>query len=381
MRLRLRRLVLAVLGVLMLLPLADPARAQVVRLDRPDAVLRQREFSFVRGVRELPDGKVLVADWVEEEVVLADFTTGAVRVVVPTGSGPAEVRLPSGLVAHRGDTTLLVDLGNNRVTFLGPDGRAVRSILAEAPGIGGVRGVDARGRFLFAIPSWAEGPDALPDDSVRIVRWLPGSDERERVAVVQSTRWRKDRSPTMVPRIPTVGFAAQDAWVVSSTGEVTIVRAQPYRVEVLGADGRVRRGEPVATTVRAVSAQDRTRFVQEFSAAAPQSGRGEDGGMGRAPAASAAEVARLVTTTEFSELHPPFEASGVFAAPGGRTWVRRPHPPGTPSVHDVFDADGRRIMQVELPAGRRVAHVGARGVYAVVEDGDGVQTLERYRAP
>lgn len=367
-------------SLLLAFAVAAPGRAQVLKLDRPEAVLEE-PFSFVRGMRELSNGNLLIADWIENRVVLADFAGGTARNVVREGGGPAEVRLPSGLVRHLGDTTLLVDVGNNRVTFLAPDGRVVRSIVTESPGIGGVRGVDARGAFYFAIPSWAEGPNALPDDSVRVVRWMPGSDERAPVTVVQATRWRKDRSPAMQPRIPTVGFASQDAWVVSSLGEITIVRANPYRVDVLGADGRVRSGPALPATGRAVTAADKTRFVREFSAAAAQSGRGENGGMGRAPAASEAEIARQVTTTEYATHHPPFDASGVFAAPAGRTWVKLPSWPAEPVRYDVFGADGRRERQVEFRAGRRVAAVGMHGVYVVAEDEDGVQTVERYRLP
>lgn len=356
--------------------------AQVVRLDRPDASLGEA-FSYVRGMRELSNGKLLIADWIENRVVLADFTAGAAANVVTEGAGPADVRLPSGLVTHLGDTTLLVDYGNNRVTFLAPNGRPVRALVVDSPGPMGVRGVDAQGAFFFAVPSWAEGPNALPDDTVRVVRWLPGTelgDSRE-VMRVQATRWRKDRSPSQSPRIPTVGYASQDAWVMSSTGELTIVRANPYRVDVIGADGRVRRGPVMPVAVRAVTTADKTRFVREFSAGAAQSGRGEGGGMGRAPLPSAAEIARQVVTTEWATHHPPFDASGVFAAPAGRTWVKPPSEQGKPVRYDVFDANGRRERQVEFRAGRRVALVGARGVYVVAEDEDGVQTVERYRVP
>jgi hypothetical protein len=356
------------------------APAQLLRLDRPDATLDE-PFSYVRGMRELSNGRLLIADWIEQRVVLADFSAGTVTNVVSEGGGPANVRLPIGLVRHLGDTTMLIDQGNNRVTFLAPDGRVVRSLVEESPGPMGVRGVDARGAFYFAIPSWAEGPNALTDDSVRVVRWMPGSGDRTRVAVVQATRWRKDRSPSQSPRIPTVGYASQDAWVISSAGEITVVRANPYRVDIVGADGRVRSGPAVPTAARAVTSADKTRFVREFSAGAAQSGRGEGGGMGRPPAASEAEIARMVTTTEFATHHPPFDASGVFAAPNGRTWVKRPLLPSEPVRYDVFDANGRREREIEFRAGRRVAYVGARGIYVVAEDVDGVQTVERYRLP
>ncbi len=356
------------------------AEAQVARLDQP-AGTHPESFSFVRGVRELSSGKVLVGDWIEQRVALLDFATGDVSDVVTEGGGPANVRLPSGLVRYRGDSTLLLDQGNNRLIVLAPSGRAVRTIVDETPGRLGPRGVDASGAFFYAVPSWAERAAALPDDSVRIVRWQPGAEATRLIAVVQGTRWRKDRSPAMTPRLPMVGFASQDAWVVSSAGEIVIVRANPYRVEIVGADGQRRAGPAYPVPSRAVTLEDKRRFVREFAAGSPVSGRGPDGGMGRAPMPTAAELAQQVESAEWATYHPPFDASGVFAAPNGRTWVAMPAVPGQPVRYDVFDAAGRRVQQLELRARRRVVHVGAAGVYVVAEAEDGVQSLERYRVP
>lgn len=368
----------ALLALALALPLV--ATAQPVRLDRP-AATHPEVFSFVRGVRELPDGRVLVADWIEQRVALLDFASGDATDVVTEGGGPQHVRLPSGLVPFRGDSTLLADQGNNRLLVLGPDGRTARTIVADAPGRMGTRGVTADGALVYAIPSWAEGPAALPDDSVRIVRWDPRTDRLTPVAVVQGTRWRKDRSPAMTPRLPMVGFASQDAWVLSPVGELVIVRANPYRVEVIGSGGRRRTGPSYSAAPRPVTAADKLRFVREFAAGSPMSGRGPGGGMGRAPMPSDRELAQQVETAEWASHHPPFDASGVFVAPGGRTWVGHATAPGQPVRYDVFDAEGRRVQQVEIAPRRRVVHVGARGVYVVTESDDGEQTLERYRLP
>jgi hypothetical protein len=357
------------------------AHAQVVRLDRPDATLDE-PFSFVRGVRELSNGRLLVADWIENRVVVADFAAQRVRQVMREGPGPQEVRLPTAIHRLRGDTSLLVDEGNNRLHVLGPDGRSVRSFVTDVPGRGGVRGIDATGGFLHAIPAWSEGPNALPDDSVRIVRWVPGTDGDGRVvAVVQGTRYRKDRSPAMQPRMPLVGFASQDAWVVAPSGALVIVRATPYRVEV-HAPGRPPVVGPSNTvSTRPVSLDDKKRYMREFASSSPVSGRGPDGGMGRGPEVPEAEIVRMVGTAEWAERLPPFDASSVLAAADGRVWVGAPVIPGAPVRFDVFDSAGRRTLQVELRPGRRVAHVGTRGVYIVASDEDGVQTLERYRLP
>jgi len=355
-------------------------QAQVVRLDRAEATLPDA-FSFVRGMRELRDGKLLVADYIEQRIVLVDLAAGTERNLLTEGAGPGDVRLPFGLIPHRGDSTLVIDYGNNRLNVLAPDGRAVRTIVAEQPGRLFVRQMDASGAFPYAIPGWSEGPNALPDDTVRIVRWRPGSDATTEVARIQGNRFRKDRSPSMQPRVPIVGYAAQDAWTVASSGEIVIVRNAPFHLDVIGADGRVRSGPVYATASRPVTAADKRRFINEFSAGSPQSGRGPNGGMGRAEVPNEAEITRLVGTTEWAEFHPPFDAGGVIAAPAGRIWVKRSTDPAVRSAYDVFDLTGTRVQQVELPVGRRVTLVTARGVYAVAESADGVQSVERYRLP
>ena len=357
------------------------AVAQVVKLDQPVSTLSE-PFSFVRGVRELSNGQLLIVDWIENRVVIADLTNNTVRRLMREGAGPQEVRLPSGLVRLRGDTTLLYDDGNNRSHVLGADGRSVRTILADVPGRGGLRGVDATGAFLYAIPAWSEGPKALPNDSVQIVRWDPWArGEPQVTAVVQGTRYRKDRSPALQPRLPMVGYASQDSWVVAPNGALVIVRATPYHLEIHMAGRPPIVGPSYTSTTRAVTMDDKKRFIREFSAGSPVSGRGPNGGMGRAPQITEAEVTRMTGTAEWAERFPPFDASTVISGADGRIWVGAPLLPGASPRYDVFDQTGKRVMQVELRAGRRIVHVGAKGIYAVADDADGVQTIERYRVP
>ncbi len=334
---------------------ASPAAAQLVRLTAPNATLAE-EFASIRGIRELADGRLLVSDYLDERVVLVDLDRGTVLVRVGRGGGPREARLPTRLIPVPGDSTLLVDLGNNRLLLLDGAGRAARTIPVERTGVLGVRGVDGSGAFYFAIPGWAEGPAALPNDSVRIVRWNPRAraGAQEQVAVIQGDRMRSDiREPARTPRIPTVGYGAQDAWVVTDAGVLRIVRAGSYRVESRAPGAAWVMGPSYAYPTRPVTAADRKAYVEQFLATTPTSGKGEGG----------------------------FSAGDVVPAPGGRLWVGRPAEDGKPVLYDLFDEGGRRVGSVELPAGRRVMAFGSRGVYVVAESELGVQHLERYPRP
>jgi hypothetical protein len=368
-----------VLSVLFLSAVGLPA--QTVRIGAPTATLAE-EFSDVRGVRELRDGRVLVSDYIDQRVVLVDFRSGRVTDCLTEGIGPQDVRLAGRLIPMPGDSTLLVDIGNSRLMVLDPTGTPRRVISGERPGVMGTRGVGADGSLYFSIPGWAEQGNALPNDSVRIVRWNPRTNATQQVAVVQGDRMRSDqRTPALTPRIPIVGYAANDGWTVNSDGTLRIVRAGGYTVETRGGTGAPVVGPSNAYQTRPVTAADREAFVRDFNRSSPTSGRGTGGSMGFSPQMGDAEVAAMVRGTEYAERHPMFRPGAVIAAPGGRLWVGRPPDGSRPVTYDVFDAAGRRVQQVELPAGRRVLSIGTGGVYVAAENDDGVQRLERYAVP
>jgi hypothetical protein len=361
--------------------LSLPVAAQAVRVGAPTATLSE-EFSDIRGVRELRDGRILVSDYIDQRVVLVDLRTGSVSDCLTEGIGPQDVRLAGRLIPMPGDSTLLVDIGNGRLMVLDPTGTPRRVISGERPGVMGTRGVTADGSFYFSIPGWAEQENALPNDSVRIVRWNPRSNTTQLVAVVQGDRMRSDqRTPALTPRIPIVGYASYDGWTVADDGALRIVRGGNYVVESRGGTGAAVVGPSHVYTTRAVTAADRTAFVRDFNRSSPTSGRGTGGSMGFSPAMSDAEVAAMVRGTEYAERHPMFRPGSIVTAPGGRLWVGRPPEASRPVLYDVFDAAGRRVQQVEFPAGRRVLSIGRGGIYVATEDADGVQKVERYATP
>jgi hypothetical protein len=280
-----------------------------------------------------------------------------------------------------GDSTFLVDLGNNRLLLLDGQGRAVRTIPGERIGVLGVRGMSPDGAFYFAVPGWAEGEAALPNDSVRIVKWNPRTDAQATIAVIQGERMRSDiREPARTPRIPVVGYAAQDAWVMAGA-VLRIVRAGGYRIESRPPAGPPVVGPSYAYQTRPVSSADRLAFVRHFNESSPTSGKGENGGMGYSPAMNDAELALTARGTQYAERHPMFDAGAVIAGPGGQLWVGRPAEEGKAVLYDVFDDAGKRVKIVELPPGRRVAAVGRQNVHVVMETDAGIQHLERYSLP
>jgi hypothetical protein len=89
-------------------------------LGRPQARLSD-DFGSIQTVRELPDGRVLVADPLGKALYAVDLDRGTRTVVGGEGQGPQEYGQPDAVWALPGDSTLLVDLGNARLVVMGPD--------------------------------------------------------------------------------------------------------------------------------------------------------------------------------------------------------------------------------------------------------------------
>jgi hypothetical protein len=352
------------------------------RLERPAARF-PHDFSQLRGLRELSDGRVLVSDWIEEEVRALDFATGRSVTIGRTGAGPAEFHLPGRLVALAGDSTLLIDEGNGRLAIVGPDLRIHRSVSAHrkgAPWQINPTGADADGRLYFEIPGWAALPAGSPNDSVVVARWHPRTDVMDTVGRVRSySMVLKERRE---PGIPYVIFAPQDAWAVVPGGRVVFVRSADYRLEWREADGRRVRGAPNRVRALPVTAADRTEYVRRFVTTSAMGGRGT-AGLVHAPAelSSPARIARMVATSDFASERPPFPPGAARATPEGEVWVERSVAAGAPRTFDLFDAGGRLRARVSLPSGRRLLGFGRGTLYAAATDDSGIEILERFLRP
>jgi hypothetical protein len=128
---------------------------------------------------------------------------------------------------------------------------------------------------------------------------------------------------------------------------------------------------------------DRVAHVRRFMENSSISGRGTDGGLSPLPA-EMLEDKRIREVAEYqdhAEVHAPFTEVMPLIGPGGTLWVERSMRLGSPQTWDVIGADGALAGRVQMPSGRRLLSLGARFLYAVMTDNDGLQHLERYAYP
>jgi hypothetical protein len=364
-------------------------------------------FGFVQSVRELSDGTLFVADPLGGLFVRVDLHEGTVLPVGREGAGPDEWRQPDAVLALPGDSTLLVDLGNTRLTVVDPDGRFIRSHpMALAPAAAGrpaasgpmamaaeivnPRVTDAAGHVYYqgrsraAIGPGGPAGGAPGADSAEVRRWDPATGEVARLAGLRRAAVAT-ASPggaaQMAVRMRPIPLSPQDDWAVAPDGRIALVRAEPYRVEWLHADGSVRRGPAIEFRAVPVGGAEKERWLQASGSALSVMMTVQNGvtnmqlrrGGGRAGAAAAD-----ASEYEWPATLPAFRAGSARVDPAGRLWVERYERAGAPVVHDVFDGEGARIAQVRLPADRRIIGFGRAALYAVHEDELGLHRIEAY---
>lgn len=370
------------LAVVLCLCAQDPPEQ---RFDRPDRTLAH-EFTQVRGFRELPDGRALVSDRLDERLVVADFAAGTVVTVGRTGAGPAEYRMPGGVYPWPGDSSLVFDEGNARLFVVGPDLKIHRSFSAQRAGTPYTivpRGTDRAGRVYFEVPAWAAGPNAPRTDSVSLARLDVHTDRLEPVARILGSR-ALPPGPRMRPSIPYVTFAPQDVWQVAPDGSLAIAHVSDYHVEWTGI-GPARSGRPVPFNREKVTRADKLSEARRFAVNSSIGGKGSGA---NAPTAASPLPASWLTDSAMSEMAdhdafaetlPPFAARVPRITPEGVLWVERAGHAGEPARFDLFDPAGNRIGRAVLPAGRRLLGLGRGTLYLVATDENGVERIERYR--
>ena len=358
-----------------------------VTLARPTRVL-EPEFTQVRGLRELPDGRVLITDRLEERIVVADFSTGRVMVIGRAGQGPQEYHLPSGLVPMPGDSTLFVDEGNGRLGVIGPDLRIHRSFTLNLPGIPAAlvpRAVDSEGRWYAQVPRWAVMTETNPGDTVPVLRIARTGGSSQTVAWVAAAGRGPSRSAG--PRIPYVPFSPSDTWTAFPDGRLLVFRAADYHADRINPDGTTTSGPAVPWTRLTVTDADRYDYTRRFLAGSGSAGRGGPSGPAGGITPTPPEMLKpeairaMIGYSEFAATKPPFTDALPRRSPDGLVWLERSGPLGAAPSYDVFDGEGRLVKRVTLPAGRRVIGVGRGALYAVATDDDGVERVEQYTRP
>jgi hypothetical protein len=341
-------------------------------------------FSYLGGVREMSDGRLMVADPLGQVLVLVDFTTETADTIGRVGSGPQEYQQPDAVFPLPGDSTLLVDLGNARLRVIAPDGTFRTTMPLTREGAGGAftivmpRFTDGSGRIYFQPESFTAG---RPADSAAIARVNPTTGVIDTVAMVKLPEVNPSTSGRVI-MLSAGPLRPQDGWAVGLDGRIAIARARDYSIEWIHPDGGVLHGPSNDYDPVRVGRAEKQRWLNGSSSTEVNVGmrRMADGTRHtRLSRGGATTSRRGIDSYDWPDVLPPFRFKRVFVSPDGDAWVERYVTAGAAPVIDVFDARGRKQGSITLPVDRRVVGFGRSVVYLARTDEFDLQWLERYR--
>jgi len=374
----------AALAVLLSTAAVQAQQAPETRLTKPDARF-PHELSSITGFLELPDGRVLVSDGIDETVLRIDLRTMKADTLSRTGSGPGEYKGPDLLYGLPAGGFLLVDLGNARLSFFDAAFKYKESspIARGNPATGLTMaipdGVDSQGRIYFR--SMMRNPDGSRADSGAVIRWDRSTEKMDTVGKiklgevkVQSSGGSNSRSVSMSP----IPYSPEDAWAVAPDGRLAIARAADYHLEWRPAGGAATvRGPAVSWKPVPVRDAEKREYAAEMRNGISVSVSMENGKMSTRMGRGGRAADDRIPDLEWPASKPAFRA--VRVAPDGNAWVERSVPANAPREYDVFGPDGKVRGKVILPAGRRLVGFGKGVVYLRETTEEELQYLERYR--
>lgn len=360
-------------------------------------------FTTVTGVRELPDGRVIVADSRERTLRTLDLRTGASTAVGREGAGPLEWGMPSRLYAMPGDSTLMSDFSNARYLIILPDGRpgpTFRIPESSPAWNGSLIGVDQRGRLILTRERVVSS-DRMAGTSgvVHVIRYDRASSKLDTLAELAVPKGERSGARSMpggmllsYTNLPFAGSDAVASMMSVAHGRLAIVRAADYHVDWIDENGRRAAGPKAQPTGIRITAAEKEAFTKAQVRPGAIIVRGAGGGAVPAPGAGGTARGGAVALPPGSTfgneemtwpaVKPPFVANSVFLSTDGRMWAMRSRAhDDSMHTYDVFDASGRVAERVRLPARTRLVGFGKGTVYLARTDDDDLQILERYRMP
>jgi hypothetical protein len=339
-------------------PAVLPAQGSGVPLPSRNAALSE-EFSELIAIRELRDGRVIVYDRKEARLAVANFARDAVTTIGRTGSGPGEYESIVTVLPIGGDSSLAAQAG--RWLLLDGD-RVVATLPPDTPAMRAVglwpTASDQHGQVLSrGFEKWR---GVVPDSSfVLLVDRATGRTDtvgRTREAVRRATvsvATGADKQPSSV-NVTRQPLDVREVPLLFADGSIAVMRLDPYRVDWRSPDGRWTRGAPLLYREIRMTDAEKNAYIERHP------------GFRRA--------------TSWPEVLPPVDApTALFATPDGMLVIPRLANSAQPEArYDVVDRTGARHAQLVLRPNEHILGFGARSVYVIETDRDGIQWLRRH---
>jgi hypothetical protein len=315
-----------------------------------------------------PYGEVAAAAWLADQrwvvvapqdraVAVADFRHHTLR---PFAGGQRVFPQPYD-VFRAGDSIYLSDWRRRQTTAWTPQELAGRAVPAVALLRGALpRARDGLGRWYFEL-----FPQARPDGSgnfdsaavIRLAADLTSPDTVARLSPLDLAEVVSEGQRRFERRL----LSGQDRWGVLADGSIWVARVGKNRVDWIGPDDKVDRGDGLPDRVLPVTQADREIFLRRFDAG----------------------VRPTVEQIPFTAIKPPFEAAlaGPDAGGAAGVWLVKSRAVGdTIRDYQVVDRSGHLSRLVRHRGLGQVVAVGG-GDALVAEHYEGGVRLLRFHIP
>jgi hypothetical protein len=397
----------------------------------------------VQGVRQLPDGRVLVNDVPKRRVLLFDPALSAFTVIADSTSATANAysgRI-GGLIPYKGDSSIFIDPIALSMLVLDGTGKVARvmSVPRSQDAItmaAGGTAIDPMGRLIYRAPPNFGRPNIGPGgtftppdipDSAAILRIDLATRQLDTLGWIKTQKIKFDiqrddngmRITSQTNPLPTV-----DDWAVLNDGTVAIVRGHDYHVDFVGADGKMVSATKIPFDWQRLTDEDKVAFLDSLKAVrarmganAPNVGFGGAGGLGGGggaqiviagsagpgggggppPGGAAGGTGNVriggpggqnanlqtnfVPASELPDYKPPFFLGNTRADNDGNLWIRTIPTKAIPGgpVYDVINHKGEIVERVQIPENRTIVGFGSDGTVYLANRVDTSIYLEKAR--
>jgi hypothetical protein len=284
------------------------------------------EFGKITSIQVGPDGLIFVLDQMAGEIRVFDQQGLFVRAFGQRGEGPGEFSgSASDLFLMGGYRLAIPDLGNQRISWMSPDGGFLGSARASYSSGFPVRwdGDGAEGIFVQRrAMGFNEDPELEAGDPlVRID--TEGNEETVVLMPKAETVWMEGAAARFRY------FATEPSWDVGPDGTILTAMTQAYRIEFLQPDGSVRQVLLKDSPPRPVTDRDLDRFIELMRDGLER--------MGLSPTS----VQRQIDNLRFGDMFPAFNR--IMVGPEGTTLVQQVADLHTMEKLDLTEEMSRRL--------------------------------------
>jgi len=336
------------------------------------------QFGQIVGVDVLSDGRIAVLDQQAQRVRIYGPDGAYQQSFGGPGNGPGEFSPGAmALFVGRGDTIVVPDVGNQRVTVIPTEGEATSFPLGIEQGVPMGFDMAADGTLVSHRRSVGTADAVAQADEADLVL-AQGYDGAILDTLLAPRRGDSFELTTDGPRFKV--FAAEPQWTMLSDERLAYASNDAYRISLYGSDRQLERVVTFPYERRAITDEEKRIVLGLVRTSMESSG------------APAPMVDRMMSVVEFGDNWPVF--TRLRGGPRGTLWVQRlrdlesmteserenwnPQLDQGGRIWDVFESDGRYGGVIEFPARFTPFAIEEDRVYGVFRDDFDVQFVRVY---